>query len=204
MSTHLSTAENPWVSVPIPVPEPPPLIIINRKCSKVKLLNLNKKNLLASAAAVSAMLFFMSTGGNAVSKDAPSRAPRFQIENSDGKLSYGDTDGRYTLLKFWNPTDAASRIENRQISAALKSGELKNIRYAGICTDNDASLMASTEKADNLDPKSQYMLSEAPDAGNIMADYSLSTGNHTFLISPDGRIAAVNPTVGEIKRITAS
>lgn len=157
-----------------------------------------------SASAIAIMLFFMSTSGNAVSKDALARAPRLVVENDYGTLSTEKPRGNYIILNFWNPGDAKSRINNKQLASAADNGEINKVSYAGIYSGDDDSLAKSTIKSDGLNPEHQYMLSQAPDTDNIFSDYSLSTGNHTFLISPDGRVVAINPSLEEIKSITAS
>ncbi len=142
----------------------------------------------------------MSVNGVAIDKNAKPLAPNFSIENDFGKISLNTYGGKYLLVQFWDGTDAHSRIKNIELSKL--SSENGNIEYAGVYTGEDSSLFHSSLTNDGVDVKQQYFLGTEEGKGHIYADYRMSTGNHTCLIAPNERIAAINPSAEEIEKIT--
>lgn len=148
-------------------------------------------------------MFLMSVNGVATSKDANPQSPRFEIENSYRSVSSHAGDSGFLLLQFWDASDASSRIKAATLSARLRTAPVAGMSYAGVYTGSDRNLFNAVAAADGMDLRNQFMLSESADADNIFAEFSLSTGNHTFLINPQGRIAAINPSMEEIEAIVA-
>lgn len=159
--------------------------------------------LLSLSTLAASLLFLMSVNGVAVDKDAKPLAPNFSVENEFGVCSVSKSDGKYLLLQFWDGTDAASRVKNIEASKLIASSKADtNFEYAGIYTGSDKTLYEAALLNDDVDVKQQYFLGDDKDSANIYADYSLSSGNHTFLIAPNGRIVAINPSQEEILTLT--
>lgn len=148
----------------------------------------------------------MSVNGVAVDKNAKPQVPHFSFENSFGACSSDGIagNGKYLLLQFWDSTDASSRVNNRKFASLADNAADGKIAYAGVYTGEDRTLFNSAVAADGCDSSRQYFLGGEKDAANIYADFSLSSGNHTFLIAPDGRIAAINPTAEQISSVVNS
>lgn len=161
----------------------------------------NKVKFLPLSIVASSLMFLMSVNGAAVQMDANPQSPRFVIENNFGSVSSNRNSGEYLLIQFWNATDAQSRIKASQFDKLVNEHTFDNLQYAAVYTGEDRDLFKMVVSADDLDMRSQYMLSDSFEAGNISTEFSLSTGNHTFLINPQGRIVAINPTINDIESL---
>lgn len=155
--------------------------------------------LISFSTLAASLIFLMSVNGVVVEKNDNPLSPKFSIENNFGTCSsMGGSDNKYLLLQFWASTDAASRIKNKQWSGLAKECD-NNLKYAGVYMGKDKTLFDAAIASDGCDSAEQYFVNDKEKADNLYADFSLSTGNHTFLIAPNGRIVAVNPTAEEIK-----
>lgn len=130
-------------------------------------------------------------------------APRYELENRFNTFSSDIYTGKYTLIQFWDSNDASSRIANKQL-AKLSQNHRDKLNYAGVYTGSDETLFASALKADKCDQSTQFNLSNSEVYNRLYADFSLASGNHCFLISPSGRIVAVNPSSSEIEHLINS
>lgn len=159
--------------------------------------------LLSFSTLAASLIFLMSVNGVAVDKNAKPQVPHFSFENSYGACSSDDIagHGKYLLLQFWDASDASSRVNNRKFATLAEKVGNDSLEYVGVYTGSDKTLFKSAMAADGCEISKQYFLADKEDAANIYADFSLSSGNHTFLIAPDGRIAAINPTEEQIKTI---
>lgn len=127
-------------------------------------------------------------------------APLFSIKNETSNLNLQEMRGKYVLLSFWSLTDAQSRIENTKYSSFSKSIDNSKLELISINIDSDRTLWKQIIEIDNLDAKSQYSSMDIV-KGNIFDDYYLETGNRAFLINPNGKIEAVNPSVNQLVRL---
>lgn len=127
-------------------------------------------------------------------------APIFSISNNVEKFDLREMRGKYVLLSFWSSDDAQARIDNAQYAITMRDINDSNIKYISINTDSDKKLWKQIIEIDNLNTVSQYSSQETV-KGNIIEDYHLETGNRAYLINPDGKIEAVNPSVNQLVKL---
>lgn len=144
----------------------------------------------------------------AVDSTNGSMAPMFRIERQDSVVTLDQLKGQWVLLTFWSSSDADSRIAcNRysRISQTLTLNDETNIsfRHIAINTDRSQKLFQEIVKHDRLDAKSQFHVAESR-ANQLQRDYNLLSGMHSFLIAPNGKIVAKNPTEEHLTQLTAS
>lgn len=127
-------------------------------------------------------------------------APLFSIKNEDSSLNLQEMRGKYVLLSFWSLADAQSRINNAQYSSACKTKDNSKLELISINIDSDRKLWEQIIEMDNLDANSQYMSKDIV-KGDILNDYYLETGNRAFLIDPNGKIKAINPSFKQLVKL---
>lgn len=124
--------------------------------------------------------------------------PALSIQSSDSIVSLSDYKGKYLLLTFWASTDAPSRIRcNEYESLDHVSGKINRL---AINIDKNRRLFKEIVANDNLNPKFQLNLPKSQIAA-VIADFGLNKGLNSFLIDPQGRIMAINPSVEMIASI---
>lgn len=124
--------------------------------------------------------------------------PTLSIESNDSIISLSDYKGKYLLLTFWSSTDAPSRIRCKEYES-LNIVSAKMDRLA-LNVDENQRLFQEIVANDNLNPKFQLSVPESQKAA-VIADFGLNDGLNSFLIDPQGRIIAINPSTEMIASI---
>lgn len=130
-------------------------------------------------------------------------APQFEISNSDSSvhISLADLKGSYVLLNFWDSADAMSRMATADYEAFARSrSEEERFCLLSVNLDRSERLFREIVRRDNLSAKSQIHLTQ-DEASRLIEDYRLDKGNCAFLINPEGRIIAVNPTSDTLDKL---
>ena len=70
-------------------------------------------------------------------------------------------------------------------------------------TDADPTLFHEVIKKDNLDRTTQFHISDAK-AKNMTSNYRLDCGFSSYLIDPQGKIVAINPSVQTLEKFLSS
>lgn len=121
--------------------------------------------------------------------------PALSIESEDSVISLSDFRGKYLLLTFWASTDAASRVRCNEYDGLIDQNA--KICHLSINLDKNRRLFKEIVKNDNLDSEFQFNLPTSK-AEAVITEFGLKTGLRSFLIDPQGRIMAINPTAGQI------
>ncbi len=120
------------------------------------------------------------------------RAPIFEVTNTHGTTTVGGLDSRYTLVTFWDSTDAESRMACRFYDRLTDKSNSK-INFVGVNFDGSEALFDEIAACDGLDMTRQYHVSNEA-ARELRARYGLDNGMGSVLLAPDGRVVAYNPT----------
>lgn len=127
-----------------------------------------------------------------------SQAPVFKVEANDTIVSLNDMKGHWVLLQFWAASDAKSRILTKQYSDLIRTNPANRpssdrFRFLAINMDRSEKLFKEIAKIDGMDEKAQFHVS-GKKAGKLVNDYHLENGMHSYLINPQGKIVAKDPT----------
>lgn len=121
-------------------------------------------------------------------------APLFSVENANSTMSIDDARGKYLLLTFWSSSDADSRIRcNEYTDFAAKQNENEQLCLLSVNFDRSERLFREIVRRDNLNAESQFYV-QGTKAAQLRSDYHLEDGYQSFLIDPQGRIVAENPS----------
>lgn len=130
-------------------------------------------------------------------------APEIEMVN-DGKtnISLDKLRGKYVLVNFWDSNSAISRIAAGEYDRFLKESPSK-FKLLSINTDDNKKLFKEIVKNDNLDTSTQFHIDDVK-TRNTKNDYRLEQGFSSYLINPQGKIVAVNPSVTTLEKYLTS
>lgn len=127
-------------------------------------------------------------------------APFFSIERNDTSVSLDKLKGKYVLLTFWASNDANSRIKCQEYTSFARDLNSKNqICQLSINFDRSEGLFNEIVKLDNLDAETQFY-AHGDKALQLIKEYQLEKGYHTFLIDQQGKIVKKNPSITLLKK----
>lgn len=131
------------------------------------------------------------------------KAPALTITESDSAsgLSLAGLRGKYVLLNFWSSTDAQSRIQAKDYDLMAGEFDAGSFRHVAVNLDHSRGLFREIVRHDGLDANAQYFFADAANSGRTTDDWHLEKGLRSFLIDPQGRILAVNPSRETLRRI---
>lgn len=127
-------------------------------------------------------------------------APIFEVTNSEGTETVGGRHSNYTLVTFWDSTDAESRMACKYYDRLAETDN--SIEFVGVNFDKSEALFSEIVANDNLDKSKQYRVSDDA-ARELRARYGLDSGMGSVLLSPDGTVVAYNPTEEYLKTLEA-
>ncbi|MDE6397390.1 MAG: thioredoxin family protein [Muribaculaceae bacterium] len=121
-------------------------------------------------------------------------APIETVENEYSKYTIGGVTGRYTLVTFWDSSDAESRQQVNEYAAMMHKNQMlkNNIDFVGINFDEEKIVFDEIADNDNLNVESQYHV-EGAQARDIINSYRLENGYGSVLLGPHGDVVAYNP-----------
>lgn len=125
-------------------------------------------------------------------------APEFKLTDNNKTLSLHNLKGENVLVTFWSSTNADSRIRCNQYDAF--SAYDNSVRHLAINLDQDKDLFEQIVILDNMTASMQYHI-EGGIADEIMSDYHLDRGLHSFLINNTGKIVAIDPDADTMKSL---
>ncbi len=158
-----------------------------------------KKTLMLCVSIVALLLFSSAFTGNGISPSVGHYAPRFSVGSEDTSVSLEDCRGKYVVLSFWTAADARSRLRCKKMTSvvdrinSLQTDAEEKVCFVAVNFDRSYELFREIVRRDNLDDDTQFYV-EGEVAGRLRRDYDLDSGYNTFLINPEGRIEAVNPS----------
>ncbi len=134
-------------------------------------------------------------------------APALSVSNDDSTeetASLSALRGSYVLLSFWDSSRADSRLAMNQyqhwFDSHLSSGSDQKIAMIGVNLDSNTRMFEEIVKRDRLDRANQFNLA-GEKASFVVENFQLSDQPKSFLIDPEGRIIAINPTPDQLDRI---
>lgn len=131
-------------------------------------------------------------------------APYFAVEKGDTVVSIDDMKGKYLLLTFWASSDAKSRLACRTYTFFARNNESEEqFCHMAINFDKSQKLFAEIVRRDKLNAKSQFYVGGS-DASKIVEDYYLENGFNSYLVNPQGRIIAKNPSTQFLTQILSN
>lgn len=148
------------------------------------------------------LLLGSAATNNAIDGVKGFQAPIFKVERTDSVVSLDDMRGHWVLLQFWSSSDARSRIAGKQYTAIeqkLNDGQsAERFHLLSVNMDRSERLFREIVRRDNNnDEKTQFFVGRDR-AGEISAKYHLDRGLQSYLIDPQGKIVAVNPSLSTL------
>ena len=123
-------------------------------------------------------------------------SPRFSVEKDGNKVELQKLRGAYVLVSFWSSTDAESRIATIAYDRLARNHA--EMEFVAVNYDPSAAVYNEIVKNDALAAESQFRDAEGSASG-IFKAYNLENGYCAMLISPEGKIVAVNPSAETIE-----
>ena len=123
-------------------------------------------------------------------------APGFSVEKDGNKVELQKLRGAYVLVSFWSSTDAESRIATIAYDRLARNHA--EMEFVAVNYDPSAAVYNEIVKNDALAAESQFRDAEGSASG-IFKAYNLENGYCAMLISPEGKIVAVNPSAETIE-----
>ena len=117
------------------------------------------------------------------------------------RLRISDLHGQYVLVNFWDSRNAVSRIASAEYDLWVKHHPSKDVTLVQVNTDDDRALWSEIVNHDRFDPATQFHLTSAEVRGIEAESYRPADGHSSYLIAPDGKIVARNPSVEALNSI---
>ncbi len=141
----------------------------------------------------------------AVDGSKGSTAPVFKFENNDTTLSLDKMRGEWILLQFWASSDAKSRLDMKRYTAInttlTSDADNAKLSLIGVNLDNNEMLFREIVQRDGLASNTQFY-AEKNRADRLKSAYHLDRdGYGVFLINPEGKIVAKNPSKQQIQSL---
>ena len=166
------------------------------------------KNLAITIASFVILVFatsaFVDKRGEAVLGE---KAPSLVLKNSaDSVMSLESLEGNWVILSFWSSADAPSRMACNRIASYIRNLEPGSTgvvpEVVSVNVDRSERLMNEIIRLDGLDVFDENLQFHIEDAGMqnaVRQAYSMKKGLRTFVIDPEGRLVAADPTIEELK-----
>lgn len=146
------------------------------------------------------LLFSVSANTERVYQAADGfKAPELTLTAFDGStVALSQLRGRYVLVSFWAAYDAESRIAASGYRDMASSMSEERFCLLSVNMDRSERLFREIVRRDNNnDEKTQFFVGRDR-AGEISAKYHLDRGLQSYLIDPQGKIVAVNPSLSTL------
>lgn len=131
------------------------------------------------------------------------KAPDITVENQHQSLSLDKLKGKYVLVCFWASSNAQSRIKTAEYDVFARSSDEERFCLLSVNMDRSERLFREIVRRDNLSAESQFYVSGS-EAETIYESYRLSNGYQSFLIDPQGKIVATNPSNNTLRKLVCS
>lgn len=127
-----------------------------------------------------------------------SQAPNFTVNNGERSISLQDERGNYVLVTFWSSLNPDSRITNMEQDRITESSNC--IKHLSINYDKSFKVYQEICRLDGLNSDSQFYGSNS-EGKKLLIEWRQENGFSSFLIDPQGRIIAVNPSAATLAKI---
>ena len=130
------------------------------------------------------------------------KAPSLVIESTDSTagITLDELRGKFVLVNFWSSADAQSRILAKDYDIATSNFDAEHFRHVAVNTDRSKALFREIIRHDGMNANVHYYYEDAANSGRMTDDWHLENGLRSFLIDPQGRILAVNPSAETLSR----
>lgn len=133
------------------------------------------------------------------------KAPLLVASCGDSTMSLESLEGCWVILSFWSAADAQSRLAQNEIAAFVRSHSASvqagGLEIVSVNLDSSERLMEEIVKIDNLDEDSQFRIDNASMASAVKEAYRMNAGLRTFVINPEGKLVAADPSKADLCRI---
>lgn len=119
-------------------------------------------------------------------------APALVLEEGDSTIDLKSLKGRYVLVDFWSSDDAKSRLQSNEYNTLRWNKGRKSPTRISVNLDQSEKLFHEIVNRDHMDAASQFHV-DGSEAGKIIKDFGLTDGCCSYLVDPQGKIAAVDP-----------
>lgn len=159
------------------------------------------KKILSYIAFFGAIVFLVSAYSERVIKaEKGYTAPEIEmVKNDSTDITLDKLRGKYVLVNFWDSGSALSRIAAGEYDKFSRSAADNKFKLLSINTDDNKKLFHEIVKNDNLDSSTQFHIDEVS-TKNTRKEYRLEQGFSSYLIDPQGKIVAVNPSVSTLEK----
>lgn len=147
------------------------------------------------------LILFTAAGMRTYDAVNGAQAPVFRVERPDTVVSLDAMKGDWVLLQFWSSADAPSRIAAREyevLDTLLSAGNTATgvqFRRLSVNLDRSVRLFREIMRRDGLKEESQFF-ADGDRSRQLNDAYHLDTkGMNAYLIDPEGKIVAENPSV---------
>lgn len=123
-----------------------------------------------------------------------------EVANGSTQLSASDLKGKYVLVNFWDSHNAVSRIAAGEYDRYFRTHRYPELRLLSVNTDENRRLFDEIVRRDGLDSLTQFHIADIKARG-IPQGYHPESGYSSYLLSPTGKIVAVNPTIQTVNEI---
>ena len=126
-------------------------------------------------------------------------APNFSIQSMSSEQSsdLASLRGKYVLLNFWASYDAASRMQNVQLSRVAEQMPEGQVKMVSVSFDEYRSVFDETIKKDGIDPAVSFV-ELAGEKSPLFKQYRLKRGFKNYLLNPEGVIIAKDVQADEL------
>lgn len=132
--------------------------------------------------------------------DVGDKAPLFTLTaptEGGSPLSLKSLKGEYVLLSFWASYDAASRMQNVQLSRVAEQMPEGQVKMVSVSFDEYRSVFDETIKKDGIDPTVSFV-ELAGEKSPLFKQYRLKRGFKNYLLNPEGVIIAKDVQAEEL------
>ena len=160
------------------------------------------KKLYCIVATIVAVIFFTSAIETTPAQSRVGyKAPNFTISNGGQPFSLQHFRGEYVLLTFWSSVDPVSRLDNK---SREREARLHGLKHVSVNFDRSEGVFQAITRTDGTHSTTQLFCPEAQREAIIKNWHLDEAGYCSYLIGPDGDIAAVNPGREELAQATAA
>lgn len=128
---------------------------------------------------------------------APPRVDKVAKGNS--LLDLKSLKGKYVLVNFWDSNNAVSRIATGEYDRFFREHKNQGMTMVSVNTDDDRGLFSEIARKDGFDISAQYHIADVRH-GSLRQGYKADEGYTSYLVNPDGKIVATNPTIGTLEK----
>ncbi len=122
-----------------------------------------------------------------------------EARNEAESVSLKTLKGKYVLVNFWDSHNAVSRIAAGEYDRFIRSHKGEGIELVSVNTDDDQALFSELVNKDGLDRSTQFHIKDVK-AEAILKGYKPLDGYSSYLVNPEGKIVAYNPSIETLEK----